>query len=73
MASDFVPNLLNIMDVTEMAEKGGVVKEKTPEMEKMDWDMELVVMHEELNSSRTCVPEATIVPELLCHDTKGCI
>eukprot|EP00972_Heterocapsa_arctica_P091189 13455468-Heterocapsa_arctica.AAC.1 len=39
----------------------------------MEWDMVLVVMHEELNSSQTCVPGATIVLELLCHDTKWCI
>eukprot|EP00972_Heterocapsa_arctica_P060284 8891249-Heterocapsa_arctica.AAC.1 len=41
-------------------------------MEKMEWDMELVVLHEELTSSRTCVPGEAIDPKLLCHDTKGC-
>eukprot|EP00972_Heterocapsa_arctica_P028419 4179037-Heterocapsa_arctica.AAC.1 len=63
MASDFVPNLLNIMDVTEMVEtvKTNTENMKEP-MEKMEWDMELVVMQEELKSTRTCVPGHTLDP-----------
>eukprot|EP00972_Heterocapsa_arctica_P082266 12122973-Heterocapsa_arctica.AAC.1 len=74
MANDYVPDVLNIMDVTEMAEKIGIIKETMPEnMEKMEWDLELVVLHKALARSRTCVPGDTINPKLLCPDTKGCI
>eukprot|EP00972_Heterocapsa_arctica_P026135 3850271-Heterocapsa_arctica.AAC.1 len=41
-------------------------------MEKMEWDSELVVLHEELSSLRTCTP-GDIDPKMLCNDAKVCI
>eukprot|EP00972_Heterocapsa_arctica_P095565 14093289-Heterocapsa_arctica.AAC.1 len=73
MANDYVPNLLNIVDLAEMVETGGIIKEKVGEpMGKMEWDSELVVLHEELRSLRTCAP-GYINPEMLCNDAKVCI
>eukprot|EP00972_Heterocapsa_arctica_P059591 8787855-Heterocapsa_arctica.AAC.1 len=58
MSSDYViPNpVMNIMDVTEMAETGGIAKEgKMAEpLGKMEWDSAVVVMREGLKSHRTC-------------------
>eukprot|EP00972_Heterocapsa_arctica_P045921 6776642-Heterocapsa_arctica.AAC.1 len=61
------------MDAAEMVETGGIRKVNMREpMEKLEWDSKLVVLHEELNSLRTCVP-GDIDPKMLCNDTMVCI
>eukprot|EP00972_Heterocapsa_arctica_P089626 13217463-Heterocapsa_arctica.AAC.1 len=37
------------------------------------WDMETILLHEELNADRTCSHGQTIVSGLLCHNTKSYI
>eukprot|EP00972_Heterocapsa_arctica_P080710 11893189-Heterocapsa_arctica.AAC.1 len=77
MASDYVPDSQYIVDEEQFGnaeqEQGPVHENKIAEMEKMVWDMDTVLLHEELNTERTCSHGLTILPELLCHNTKGCV
>eukprot|EP00972_Heterocapsa_arctica_P031581 4651291-Heterocapsa_arctica.AAC.1 len=74
MASDFVPNLLTIMDVAEYADPEQVkgAEPKRTQTEKMTWAMETVLLREEIPEGRTCMPGQAILSAMLCHK-KSCI